>query len=103
MMQVPTNEEFAAVVKRLEILERENEYLRTVVTDLQWLTVPQVAKAIRCSQRTVTRLIEAKKLINRREGSKPLCNISSVRSYLLGKKVDDVEINYRLMSACLHC
>ncbi|QMW06324.1 helix-turn-helix domain-containing protein [Spirosoma foliorum] len=102
MTKVPSYEDFADALKRLEVLERENEYLRTVVTDLQWLTVAQVAKACRCSQRTVTRLIDSNKLVNRKEGSKSLCNISSVRSYLLGKKVDEQEINYRLMGACLH-
>jgi excisionase family DNA binding protein len=100
MVQVPTKEDIDAILVRLNVLERENKFLREFLTDLQWLSVSQVAKAMSCSVDTVYRLIKMDRIVYRYEGKKVMCSMSSVRSYLTGKKLDEIDVQYRLMRAC---
>jgi excisionase family DNA binding protein len=100
MIQVPTKEDIDAILARLDAIERENNFLRAILIDLQWLSVSQVAKALSCSVNTVYRLIKRERIAHRYEGMKVMCSITSVRSYLTDKKIDEIEIQYRLLGAC---
>ncbi|GAB2550107.1 helix-turn-helix domain-containing protein [Spirosoma aerophilum] len=100
MVSVITKEEFEPVLQRLETLERENAFLRSIFIDLKWLNVNQVAKALNCSDSTVYRLIKSGTLEHRLEGTRPMCSIEAVRSYLSAKKILPYEVDYRLVSAC---
>lgn len=86
---------------RLDRLESENRLLRQVVLDLQWLSIAQVSRAAGCSERTVHRLIKSGDLPYRYEGRRPMCSLDGVRLYLTGKKIDALEIEYRLINAHL--
>ena len=78
----------------------ENDFLRSLLVDLRWLSVAQVAKACNCSVDTVYRMIQAEKIEIRYEGKKVMCSLLSVRNYLTGKKIDETEVHNRLINAC---
>ena len=100
MVQVVTDQEFKPVLERLDRLERENEFLRSLLADLRWLNVAQVARALNCSDSTVYRLIKANRIEHRFEGTRPLCSLTGVRNYLAAQKIIPEEADRRVIAAC---
>jgi excisionase family DNA binding protein len=89
------------VLERLDRVERENAFYRKLFADLRWFTVAQTAKALGVSERTVYRLIEAKRLIHHYEGKKPLLEVAGIRTYLAAKKIAPTQIDQQVLYASL--
>jgi excisionase family DNA binding protein len=89
------------LLERIENVERENAFYRKLFADLRWFTVAQTAKALNVSERTVYRLIEAKRINHHYEGKKPLVEVDGLRTYLAAKKIQVSQINQQVLHAAL--
>ena len=98
-MQVPSYDEFQALIIRVEQTEGNNEFLRSLLLAERWLTRKQTMAAIGCSEKTLKRLTDAKRLTFRYEGIKPFYDVFSIRAYLTAQSVDSAAIDRRILTA----
>ncbi|GAB4017084.1 helix-turn-helix domain-containing protein [Spirosoma koreense] len=97
MLKVPSYEEFEALLKRIDALEREVRYLMGIGG--QWLDRKQAMKALNCSSATLHRLMRSGKLAHRYEGSKPLFEADGIRAYIQSTRVSTDSTDNRVLSA----
>ncbi|GAB4017078.1 helix-turn-helix transcriptional regulator [Spirosoma koreense] len=97
MLQVPSYEDFEALRKEVAELRRELEFMKQ--TELTWLTLDQVAAALKVSKMTVYRLTKRGKLQPRYEGCKPFYDIQQVRVYIQSTRVSAEAADGRIQSA----
>lgn len=98
-IEVPTKEAFDALAARVEFIAAENEFLKSLLLGERWLSRKQAIVAIGCSEKTLKRLTDAKRLTVRFEGIKPIYDVFSIRAYLTAHKVDEALIDRQILTA----
>ncbi|GAB4036744.1 hypothetical protein [Spirosoma gilvum] len=88
MAEVPTYEEFKVQVKRVEQLEADIEFLKSLLTDIRWLSRNQAVIALNIKDDKLRRLTVDGVLTHRYEGAKPFYDVFSIREYLADRKID---------------
>ena len=102
MPQVPDLESFNKLVRRVEAVEEENEFLRALLLGERWMNREQAKAALGCKDDKLRLLRINKTLVYRYEGKKPFYDAFSIRSYLTAHKIDESEANRRIISARFH-
>ncbi|GAB4017090.1 helix-turn-helix domain-containing protein [Spirosoma koreense] len=97
MTQVPTAEDFFALQKRVDELERKLDILLHHKPD--WFDVKQTMEALRVSRGTVHRLTKIGKLNPRYEGKKPLYEVSQILAYIQSTRVSLEAADSRILAA----
>lgn len=99
MADVIDRAEFLPFVARLEALERENRFLRSLLMRESWLTRAQTMKALNCSETTLHRLTKLGRLAWRKEGKYVSYELESVRAYLTAHNVESWAVDERVITA----
>ncbi|GAB4021384.1 helix-turn-helix domain-containing protein [Spirosoma koreense] len=97
MLKVPSYEEFEALLKRIDALEREVRYLRQ--NEVARMTIDQTIKALQVSKMTLHRLVKEGKLVPQYEGKRPMFDIAQLREYIQSKRVSPEAADKRVLSA----
>jgi len=99
MVQVPSNEEFQAIEKRLQLAEEEIEFLKSLLLGERWLTRKQAMAAIGCKVDKLRSLTTSRKITYRKEGKTPFYEVFSIRDYLTSQQIDSKAIDRCIISA----
>ncbi|GAB4035049.1 hypothetical protein [Spirosoma gilvum] len=99
MVQVPTIEEFQAYVQRIERVEQEYDFLKSLLTGNRWLNRNQAMIALGIKDDKLRALTLNGMLIHRYEGTRPFYDVFSIRDYLADRKIDRQEIDRRILRA----
>ncbi|GAB4007125.1 hypothetical protein GCM10028808_10400 [Spirosoma migulaei] len=99
MVEVPSNEEFQALVKRVEKVEEENAFLLSLLFAERWLSRQQAMVALNCKDNKLRELTLGNKLTYRYEGKRPYYDASSIRDYLTYQKIESKVADRRIISA----
>ncbi|MBN8826474.1 MULTISPECIES: hypothetical protein [unclassified Spirosoma] len=100
MLQVPSIEQFNDLVTRIERVEKENDFLKELLTGKRWITRSQAMTALGCKKDKLWQLTTSNKIAHRYEGAKPYYDLFSIRNYLAAQKIDGSEVDKRIISAC---
>lgn len=98
-VEVPTLEAFNDLAARVDKVEADNEFIKSLLLGERWLTRKQAMKVIGRSEKTLKRLTDAKRLTVRYEGIKPFYDVFSIRAYLTTQSIDSVLIDKRILTA----
>ncbi|GAB4042496.1 hypothetical protein [Spirosoma litoris] len=98
-MEVPSLEEFKQVVKRIEAVEDENEFLKSLLLAERWLSRKQAMVALGCQHNKLRKLTLDNEITHRYEGKYPYYCAFSIRTYLTAQKIDAKKVDKRLLSA----
>ncbi|WP_420150350.1 helix-turn-helix domain-containing protein [Spirosoma sp.] len=96
-MKVPSYEEFIALQKQVDQLQREIQFL--IKSGGQWMDRKQAMQALRCSESTLHRLMRRGELPYRHEGKKTLFDADGVRAYIQSTRVSSESADQRLLAA----
>ncbi|GAB4007096.1 hypothetical protein GCM10028808_10310 [Spirosoma migulaei] len=99
MVQVAEYEEFKAIVRRVEALEEENGFLKSLLLGERWLNRKQAMAALGCKDNKLRKLTLTNALTHRYDGKNPYYDAFSIRDYLLDQKIDSKEVEKRIISA----
>ncbi|WP_461092616.1 hypothetical protein [Spirosoma gilvum] len=99
MLQVPSYEAFQALEKRVEAVERENGFLKELLTGKRWLNRNQAMIALGVKDGKLRQLTVNRIIAHRYEGTKPYYDVISIRAYLEGRKIEGSEIDKRVLRA----
>ena len=99
MVQVADYEEFLDLKRRVDQLEEENVFLKSLIMGSRWLRRKQAMAALQCSDNTLRRLTVMGRLTYRQEGAHPYYDAFSLREYLLSQKIDAKLVDQRILSA----
>ena len=80
MHQVPTQEEFNALVQRIEVLERSQRKYEPLA--LEWVTLEQAGVLLNRCKQVVSKMCKAGRLEYKQESRKIEVKLSSIRKYL---------------------
>lgn len=98
-MQVPEMGQFLALVERVDLIQSENDFLKSLLLGERWLSRKQAMNAIGCSEKTLKRLTDKKVLTSRYEGTKPFYCAFGIRTYLTGRQIEANTVQKRILSA----
>lgn len=99
MLEVVGIEVFRALEERVNKVEADNAFLRSLLTGERWISREQAMKALNCKDSKLRRLTLANAIEHHYEGSKPYYDVFSIRNYLTGQKLDPTEVENRILSA----
>jgi len=99
MVQVVDYEEFKEAIRRIESLEEDNIFLKSLLLAERWLSRKQAMHALGCKDSKLWQLTRENQITHRYEGKSPLYDVFSIRVYLEANKIDAKEANQRIISA----
>lgn len=99
MVQVPDLESFNKLVARVDRVETENEFLKSLLLSQRWLNRRQAMNALGCKDEKLRLLTISGRLDHRYEGKTPMYDAYSIRTYLMAKKIDASLVDKRILSA----
>ncbi|CCH54513.1 hypothetical protein BN8_03691 [Fibrisoma limi BUZ 3] len=99
MLNVPSHEEFSQLRQIVERQGKQIEFLQSLLTGQDQLSLTQTAKALGVSTHTVRRLTKLNRLQPTYRGVKPFYKADDIRAYLAGKHLETDEVNNRLLTA----
>lgn len=99
MVQVVDYQEFLDLKRLVEQLRDENQFLKSLMMGRRWLRRSEALIALRCSDSTLRKLTEAKRIVYRKEGKTPFYDAFSIRDYLLSKMIATDQVDRQILSA----
>jgi len=88
MPNVVDYEEFSALIKRVERVEIDNDFLKSFICSIKWMSRTEAMELLGVSSSTLHRMTKRGKLDYLKEGENIRYSVQSIFDYLLAKKID---------------